>query len=124
MNNTPQLYDDLMQRYLDVCNRALTFNKERFPFKQILGAAEKREHDVLIEVNIYSKNMDQASYVLSIQNGIITAAPHADCDDCECVREWNIAEGYLKSVTDDPECYINNPAKIDWDWMYDTSSTR
>ena len=42
----------LFKEYVQVCNTALNLNKDRFPFKQILGAAQEAEGDRIIEITI------------------------------------------------------------------------
>lgn len=108
-------YDDLMERYLDVCNQALALNKERFPFKQIWGAAQESECGKVIEVNI-ADGFSKASYTMRFSKGRLVAEPHSKC---QYDRKWTVSEHYLENVAKDPEEYIQNPAKIDWEWMYD-----
>ena len=108
---------DLMERYVDICNQALLQNKERFPFKQILGAAKNAEQEKPIEVVIVD-TVPLEAYVFRLKENGVTVQPHAACDNCECVRSWNTNMSYLKGVTKDPQSYIQNPAKLDWEWMY------
>lgn len=112
------IYNDLLVQYLDVCNAALERNRDRFPFKQILGAAQRAERGRLIELQIVED--EQSSYVMQIEQGRVVAQPHGDCKDCNCVREWNVSKDYLEDVVQNPQIYINNPAKINWEWMYDS----
>lgn len=114
----PENCDDLITRYLDVCNRALALNKDRFPFKQILGAARSAECDRVIEVDVMDSQPKQ-SYVMSIYHDRVVAVPHGECCDCQCDRTWCVTVSYLEEVVLRPDIYIQNPAKIDWGWMYD-----
>jgi len=109
--------DDLIQCYLDVCNRALAMNKDRFPFKQILGAAQDAERDRIIEVDV-TDSYPKQSYMMNINGDHIVAKPHGDCDDCQCDRQWSVTRSYLRDVVQNQETYIQNPANIDWRWMY------
>ena len=118
MDLSPPDYDDLMKRYLEVCNQALTLNKDRFPFKQILGAAQQSEDGKVIEVTILG-DLRSESYAMTFDKQGLVAKPHASCDDCKCDRVWSVNQDYLEDVAKDPESYIQNPAKIDWEWMYD-----
>ena len=121
MDLSPPDYADLMKRYLDVCNRALELNENRFPFKQILGAARKSECGKVIEVNIIDGKLG-ASYAMTFDKEGLAAEPHSSCSDCKCERAWSVSKDYLEDVARDPESYIQNPAKIDWEWMYDAST--
>lgn len=110
--------DDLIECYLDVCNQALALSKDRFPFKQILGAAKKSESACVVEVNIVDA-LPPVSYVMKFNQGKIVAAPHLFCADCNCDRTWNITKGYLEGVVNNAQTYIDNPAKINWEWLDD-----
>lgn len=108
----------LMQRYFEICNTALKLNKDRFPFKQILGLAAENGAGQKVQMNIID-NLNAEKYVVYIEDQTIKAEPHVNCTDCHCVRKWDVETEYLRSVISEPERYIGNPAKIDWAWMYD-----
>lgn len=110
---------DLIERYADICSRALLQNKDRFPFKQILGAAQKSERERPIEV-VLSDSIPPETYVFRLQADGVDVKPHALCDECACVRSWSTNISYLMDVTKNSQVYINNPAKLDWEWMYDS----
>lgn len=110
--------DYAIRSYVNICNRALSLNKHRFPFKQILGAAKTAEKGKKIEVNIAGATAIE-SYVFQIEGDQIIVTPHSQCDDCQCDRKWHIEWHYLENVLKDPASYIQNPAKINWDWIYD-----
>ncbi len=117
---------DLFQKYLEVCNEALDANRERFPFKQILGAA--REHATTaskVEVCIV-ENLPRASFVIGIEKDKITGEPKESCEEvcegCRCNKQWHVARSYLEAVVKNPQAYIDNPARIDWEWLYNTET--
>ena len=112
--------DELVERYVDVCNRALDLNKDRFPFKQILGAAQVSEKESMIEVDVIDAVVEH-SYAMTIKAGRIVVKPHGDCDDCGCDRKWPVTLSYLRDVVENPDAHISNPAIIDWGWIYDVS---
>jgi len=108
---------------MDVCNQALHLNKDRFPFKQILGAACRAENGNMIELHIIDNQKTElnqaANYTITINQKEIIAKPHSECGECECIRQWSIEKDYLQQVSDNPQKYINNPAHINWEWMFD-----
>ena len=119
-NTEPSLkHRDLIERYALICSEALLRNADRFPFKQILGAAQDAEFERPIEVVISDTDPEEA-YVFRVQEKGISVVPHSDCGDCECARSWNANIGYLRDVAQNSQAYINNPAKLDWGWIYDT----
>lgn len=109
---------DLIERYAEICSRALMKNKNRFPFKQILGAAQKSERERPIEV-VLSDTFPPETYVFTLKADGVDVEPHDLCGDCRCVRSWNTNIPYLMDVTQNSQAYIDNPAKLDWEWMYD-----
>lgn len=118
MNNAPD-HTKLFEIYLDICNQALEANKERFPFKQILGAARRSEKHKNIEVCILG-DRNPISYVIKITDKKITAKPHPFRKDCACERRWHVTRSYLEDVIKNAHQYIENPAKINWEWLQST----
>jgi hypothetical protein len=108
---------DLFSRYLEVCNRAIAANGDRFPFKQILGAAQKSQTSKNVEVCIIDDH-PEASFVIHLDDGKVSAQSHSACKNCNCKGQWRVARSYLEDVIQNPDEYIRNPAKIDWEWMY------
>lgn len=113
---------DLVYQYADVCNQALLLNRDRFPFKQILGAAQRAEQGSMIEVSIIDIH-NAETFVLHLTEKGIVARPHGECVDCTCDRKWGVSKKYLEDVSSNPECYIQNPAYINWEWMYDVAQS-
>lgn len=110
--------DYILQSYVNVCNHALRLNAERFPFKQILGAAQKSEQNRKVEVIIQSGEKPD-NYVFSMEGAQIIMMNHGDCSSCDCVRQWFVSREYLVDVAQNAKKYIQNPAKINWEWLYD-----
>ena len=108
--------DDMFRKYLDICNEALAANKNRFPFKQILNAAQQDNINKQIEVSIID-DKPQSSYVIQLADHHISALPHTSCQDCSCHSKWIIPRSYIESVLKKPEIYIQNPAKLNWEWL-------
>jgi hypothetical protein len=109
---------DLFQQYIEICNAALRANKDRFPFKQILTAAQNQQNRPKnIEVAIV-QDKPKAAYVIQMEADKISGKPHAACSDCTCEGQWRVTRTYLEDVIKNPEAYISNPAKIDWAWLY------
>lgn len=108
---------DLFQKYLDVCNRALKANKDRFPFKQILQAVQTEEEARTVEVSIVD-DRPSSDFMIQLKSDKIQAERHNTCGNCQCDGKWNVRKSYLEDVVRNPQKYIDNPARIDWDWMY------
>ena len=110
--------DALLARYLDVCHQAIACNRDRFPFKQIWNAVQEAEQGKTIEVTI-TGGPDLASYAMTLKGHDISVVPHDSCANCQCDRKWSVRKDYLETVIRSPEIYVRNPAKLDWEWMYD-----
>lgn len=108
---------DIIERYVSICNVALDRNSERFPFKQILDAAEKTSHGRMIEVEI-SDWPEIGTYVFTLSKGRIKAEKHDCGGECKCDGKLDFKKSYLEDVIRNAGVYIDNPAKINWDWLY------
>ena len=112
----------IIKKYFEVCNTAIDLNKDRFPFKQILAAAVLYETAQNIEMCIVDNKIIK-KYILSLKNEVITATKQNSSNMHNCIRSWNVEKQYLQSVIDNPGIYIENPALLDWSWMYSGSSS-
>lgn len=108
---------ELLEAYVAICNTALLRNCERFPFKQILEAASNSARGRLVEVEI-KDSAAKKKYIFTIENGRIVSKEHDECGECECDDNWLIPQSYINDVVENPDDYINNPARIDWSWLY------
>lgn len=106
----------LFQRYLEICNKALENNKNRFPYKEILKALEGLQEDENIKVCIIDDH-PQAELIMKRHNDSVTAIPCSKKLRALNAKRWNVTKSYLEDVTKNPEMYIENPALINWDWI-------
>lgn len=111
------LYNDLLIEYVAVCNKALQENANRFPFQQILGAARTLNQSQNIEVSVLDWG-HRETYIFKLDHQGLSVSPHTKCQDCKCIRSWSVNKDYIERVTENPNAYIENPAKINWEWMY------
>lgn len=108
---------ELFSRYVEICNKALEENCHRFPFKQILAAAARAQSRKHVEVLIVDDH-PEGSFVIHFDQDRIASQKHTSCNSCDCARQWRVSQSYLEDVVQNPDAYIANPAKIDWEWMY------
>lgn len=116
--NTTDKCDLLVQQYISVCNKALHSNANRFPFKQIIKAAQTAGENEPVEVIITHTNAFE-KYIFYLQSNGISYEPHGNCGDCKCVRSWKVSRKYFEDVVQNPDKFIQNPALINWDWLRD-----
>lgn len=115
--------EDLFKKYIDICNVALEKNKGRFPFNHIFYGLNNKKNAESIRVKIINDIGDPQFY-LQLNEGEIKydlMACKNTCHTCQSVcpskeSVWQVKESYLKDVTENPENYIGNPAKLDWEW--------
>ncbi len=115
--NLPALhYANLIRHYVDICNEALTLNAGRFPFKQILGAAKTSGYNKPTEVHVFH-DFNCEKYIFRLNENGIQVEPCNACDNRNGIRTWNVHKEYLDDVTREPATYIQNPAKLNWEWL-------
>lgn len=110
-----QDYEKVFQRYLEICNLAIEKNKNKFPYTEIWGARLKQmEEEMKIQAIVYD-DRPKVAYMLRLTRDMKIeivekkALPPED--------EWPFTYQYLKRVVDNPQEYIENPAKLEWGWL-------
>ena len=108
---TQQDFSELVERYLEVCNQAIHKNQDIFPYKQMLEASEAFQ-GAGWRFTVYDDE-PKGSYRFHLKDDYIEMEP------CEKEHEdgWALNTSYLHKVTQNPQEYINNPMKLDWDWL-------
>ena len=113
MVNSSKKHEHLFKQYLKICNQALDENKNRFPYNHLWDAAQKLMEDEIVQISIYD-DRPKIAYCLQFKDHHIEAVKVSTTDksDSCCINM-----SYLEQVVEEPEKYIENPAKIDWDWL-------
>jgi hypothetical protein len=105
--------EKLLSQYIQICNAALAANKNRFPYKQILSAAQQQQNNKQTKVGIID-NHPTPRYAIKIKDNHIS---YGTCSDLENGATWFITKSYIEEVLQNPDDYIKNPAKLDWEWL-------
>ena len=113
MRRTERPIDDLFNQFLEVCNQAMEAHKDEFPYKQIWEAAEQLQREKGLHVTIYDDE-PKGDFQLRLQDKHIELLSDSEDDSGE---GWRINKSYMKRVVENPEEYIEEPAKLDWDWL-------
>jgi len=117
--------EDLFKSYINICNQALDKNKDRFPFNRLFHGVESANNIMPARVKIVD-DTGQPEFHLQLNNGEV----QYDIKQCqnECLSchsrcgggqsdVWTVRTSYLKDVVKNPTEYIENPAKLDWEWV-------
>jgi hypothetical protein len=113
----------LFLQYLNVCNQALDAHADEFPYRQLVQAAERLAADRRFGVAVYKTERDAPYdfYTVTMTEGRFELLSHGKE---EPDLTWKVSQDYLKKVVDDPDTYIQHPAKLDWDWLKSTLGVR
>jgi hypothetical protein len=108
-------YERVFQQYLEICNRAIEQNKNKFPYTEIWGTRLKALKDEMeIEAIVYD-DRPKAAFMLRLTKDMkieIVKKKTLPPEDA-----WPFTYQYLKRVVDNPQDYIENPAKLEWGWL-------
>jgi len=106
----------LFNEALQVMNKAIIENSDRFPYGQIMRVSEKAVGDRRIGVAVYNRDVDAPYdfYTLALKNGRLELLSHGKE---EPDITWKVSRDYLKEVADNEEKYIGHPERLDLDWL-------
>lgn len=114
---TVELYERIFERYLDICNQTIEKNKDKFPYMEIWKARWKGlKPDNALHCAVYD-DRPKVVYTLQLTDDMkikIIKTTHIAPEDA-----WPFKYSYLKHVVDNPQEYIDHPAKLDWGWLID-----
>lgn len=108
-------YEQVFQQYLEICNQAIEQNKNKFPYTEIWGERMKLvEDEMKIEAIVYD-DRPKIAYMLRLTKDmkieIVEKKPTPPQE------AWPFTYQYLKRVVDNPQEYIENPARLEWGWL-------
>ena len=108
-------YERLFERYIDVCNQAIERNKDTFPYKEIWRARWKTlGPDDILQIVVYD-DKPKIGFTLRLTEDMkikIIEKTHDAPDDV-----WPLHLTFLKHVLEEPEGYIEHPARLDWGYF-------
>jgi hypothetical protein len=110
--------DVLFVSAMSVWNRALDAHRGRFPYQQILaGLQEEAAHRrAAIALHDQDPNVPVARYVVRFRNGLIEPAPVQSGNERVF---WRPRVDDLENVVDNATAFIQDPARLDWQWLKD-----
>lgn len=108
-------YEQVFQQYLEICNRAIEQNRDKFPYTEIWGARFKAlEAEATLHAVVYD-DRPKVEFVLRLTRDMKIEIVEKKAIAPE--EEWPFTYQYLKRVVDNPQEYIDHPAKLEWGWL-------
>lgn len=107
-----QLFDEA----LGVTNKALEENRDSKVLGTLISAGDKFLEGHKAGVEIYDEEPSKPFDYFTIRylNGKLEILARGKS---EHDTEWKVSRAYLKDVADNPQKYIDNPAKLNLDWL-------
>ncbi len=108
-------YEQIFERYLDICNQVIEKNKETLPCIKLWKERwTSAEHDKILHCAIYD-DRPKVVYTLQLADDMtlrIIAKTHNAPPNA-----WPFKYSDLRHVVEDPQHYIEHPEDLDWDWL-------
>lgn len=114
----PQERYDLFMEALDVTNQALDANRNEGAYGKMLDVLGDRLDGHRSAVAIYDDDPSEPFDYFTVRylGGRFELVERGRG---EHDSEWKVSVDYLESLRDDPESYIENPLRLDLDWLID-----
>ena len=108
-------YEQVFRQYLGVCNRAIKYNKNKFPFNESWNSRVRAlEEEATLHAIVYD-DRPKVAFTLRLNRDMelkIVGKQPIPSED-----EWPFTYQYLKRVVSNPQEYIENPEKLEWGWL-------
>lgn len=107
---------DLFMGALEVTNEALDKLRDKPVIKDIIALMDNHAEGKRFGVAVYDHDSSTPHdyYTLRIQNqGIQLAARGKDAPEID----WKVSTEYLQQINDHPQAFIDNPLKLDLEWL-------
>ena len=101
---------------VDAVNAAISEHSDKPLIGGVLDAAKKHLDGERLGVAVYKDNPDEPFDYFTVQFNKGKLELKARGKDAPSI-DWKVSENYLNAVSDDPESYVANPAKLDFDWI-------
>jgi hypothetical protein len=106
----------LMVDYLNTCNTALAQHADEFPYKQLKQLAQEKLSGKEMGVAVYKDDPSSPHdfFTIRMTDDQFQLVQHGKRDP-DIV--WKTPRAYLSKVVDNPDDYIEKPAKLDLEWL-------
>lgn len=102
---------------LTTMNAAIEANEDSMPYKLFFETSKKLDMELTMGVAIYKNdpNTPHDYYTIRYEGNRFELVSHGKDDGIDIC--WKVSEDYLRKLAEDPDTYINHPARMDWDWL-------
>lgn len=106
----------LFREYLTVCNEALARNRGRELLESVFRLGERLlgGRDLGVAVYLEDPATPYDFFTVRWSEGQFDLVAHGRK---EPELSWSVKRSYLEDVVADPETYVANPARLDWEWV-------
>lgn len=107
---------DLFLGALDVMNEALENLRDKPLIKEIVSLMDKQAAGRKFGVAVYAEDPDTPHDYFTIRNHngkLELVSRGKDAPDID----WKTSTDYLRDVNENPQAYIDNPLKLDIEWL-------
>ena len=109
----------LLQRYAEVCNRAIARNSHKTWFRKAKEASKLLVGGSKFRTLVYEGDPDNIVAEATLQFDARQETVRVlDGNDQDAAFTWKVSTSYLRDVADvRPDWYTANPLRLDWKWL-------
>ncbi len=107
----------LLTRYLDIANASLRANEDKAPWKQLFALGDRALGERRIGIAVYGEDPDRPHHYATLRFSDGRLHLLGEGGEAAGVNYWRVPKAHLEHVVSDPEPYIDNPLRMDLDWL-------
>ena len=108
--------NSVVVQYLNVANIVLDENEDKTPYKQLIHAGQKLLDDKRVGMSVYKDDSDEpiAHFTLGMKGNRLEMLAHGKKD---IDFGFKVKKSYLEDVVENSDTYIENPLRMDFNWL-------
>lgn len=103
---------NLIQRYIEICNQAIRDNPDAFPINQLIRFEGIEKLNNRFDIAVFD-DKPLIACTLHYQDQKLI---YSFCERAEATA-WRLGLSHIQKVVKNPEDYIHDPDKLDLDWF-------
>ncbi len=101
---------------MDVINEALEEHSSTPVLREVITVADKAASGKRFGVAVYKQDSDEPYDYFTVRVNNKKVELEARGKKCPDIA-WKVSQDYLAKVCENPQQYIDNPARLDLDWL-------